>query len=433
MRNATHLAEMRERSDASTSAAPVSAAVWAPVLLSLLIIYLLRLLFKARARNGCRQTVDEFMQKQQLAALTQQPKQSTTAVDLRPIVESLLRVAPTTPTPLSVSSHDCRVLPANIAAVQQLRSELKQAALSEEAAAHMDVFTLARFYLAVPASTKNRVAAAALAFRKAMDWRVDNRINDLLTELHPAILQGDAARLSRRQAAVRQHGYAGIGGVTPNGVPYVVERLGIADFAGLSEPTLHQLMREAYMAHLELLHRCVRACSAATGSLVYALVVVDMRGVGFNLLRNLELTKYAATAGSANFPEGTHRVLLVNAPRLVATLWGLVSPLLPESTRNKVSILGEAASRAALAEAVDPDELPAFLGGRRPDAATAVPLALPVPAAMGGVDAAPGGAASGAPSKSLAPGCYAPSPSGFVRLPDARPSAEPDLGFCAVS
>ena len=62
----------------------------------------------------------------------------------------------------------------------------------------------------------------------------------------------------------------------------------------------------------------------------------------------------------------------------MATMWAVIKPMLPEATQEKVSILSESASVAALREAIDPRELPSFLDGERSEAATAVPLALPI-------------------------------------------------------
>ena len=83
----------------------------------------------------------------------------------------------------------------------------------------------------------------------------------------------------------------------------------------------------------------VRACSAATRGLVYGLLVIDVGGLSIPALtRNLAVVRYASRCGLAYFPEGTDRVLVVNAPRLAAAMWKLVAPLLPEGTRRKVRI-----------------------------------------------------------------------------------------------
>ena len=139
-------------------------------------------------------------------------------------------------------------------------------------------------------------------------------------------------------------------------------------------------MTHAMISHYEVFFRAVRMASHRAKALVFGFVVVDMRGIApFQMLRHMSLTRFAAEAGPTNWPEGTQRVLVVNAPRLVAALWNAIAPLLPAATQDKVAILSEAATSSALCEIISPAELPAFLGGERPDEETPVPLATPVP------------------------------------------------------
>eukprot|EP00964_Phaeocystis_antarctica_P055698 scaffold32784_cov69-Phaeocystis_antarctica.AAC.6 len=50
--------------------------------------------------------------------------------------------------------------------------------------------------------------------------------------------------------------------------------------------------------------------------------------------------------GPPNYPEVTSGVLIINAPRFASAAWAIVGPLLPQATRDKVSVLSLAASRA---------------------------------------------------------------------------------------
>ena len=93
--------------------------------------------------------------------------------------------------------------------------------------------------------------------------------------------------------------------------------------------------------------------------------------------------------GLANFPEGTDRVFVVNAPSIVARAFGAISPLLPEATRQKVKLIDEAGTRAALEKLIEPAEIPAFLGGERFADRLMMPCALPVPRSPINLDAPP--------------------------------------------
>lgn len=269
-----------------------------------------------------------------------------------------------------------------------LRTELEReiagwdSATRAEGAAQLDLLTLARYLLAVPASKHaTRVAAALEHFRTSNIWRVEYRVCARLAELHPAAAASTSTQ--RRRRAVRNHFYSGMGGTTKDGTPFVVERIGAADHPGLArDPQLLQTMQDAIVSNYELLFRCVRACSVAVGKLVYAVVVVDLGGIGLGLsiARNLTLVNFAAKYGSANWPEISHKVLLVNAPSVVASLFALMQPLLTEKVQNKIAIINERDTPAVLRETIDPQQLPKFLGGARPDEATAVPHARPVTA-----------------------------------------------------
>lgn len=310
---------------------------------------------------------------------------------LRSVVQSLLARPPTDVSPFRVADiaggpgKTLRTLPADVAAaVREIRSRLDRDlrqwddGARREALAKSDELTIARFVLGVP-QAPSRAEDAYRAYKAAMHWHAERRVGALLMEFHPARTRAPGA--TPRQQIVRNYFYAGMGGVCRTGAPFLVERLGAADHAHLNGPALHGLMASAYVAHYELFTRAVRACSAAAGTLVFGIVVVDTAGIGLGLtlLRHLKLTTFAATAGTANFPEGVEQVMVVNAPRAVAAVWAAIKPLLPEVTQRKVHILSEAATPDALREVIDPKELPRSLGGVKPDAETAVPLALPVP------------------------------------------------------
>jgi hypothetical protein len=57
----------------------------------------------------------------------------------------------------------------------------------------------------------------------------------------------------------------------------------------------------------------------------------------------------------------------------------LVSPLLPQRSRDKVSIWSSSQSLTAMLERVDRAELPVFLGGEQPEERCLVARAEPVP------------------------------------------------------
>ena len=248
---------------------------------------------------------------------------------------------------------------------------------ASEAAALLDDFTLQRYLLARPEG----VDAALTMIRESCQWRVSRGISRLYGELHP---DAPADCRHRWYSQARSYFYGGIGGTARDGTPYFIERLGKADLAGFSsEPEIFSLMLDAYAAHLELLFRTVRLRSAATGSLVRTILVIDASELSLSTLRHISIIKQASSIGQANFPEGVQRVFVVNAPRVVAAVWGAIAPLLPARTRKKVSINAARQSAAALEEVIAPEELPVFLAGLKPDAECAVAHAERVPKGAG--------------------------------------------------
>jgi len=247
------------------------------------------------------------------------------------------------------------------------------AAAQREAQCHCDDLTLLRFVEARPAGT----GAALQMFREAMVWRsTDQRsVSRICVDKHYYAPRGPAC------AAAWDHFYAGFSSFDRDGFPVFLERLGKVDLSGLAregEPLLSCLL-DAYVNYMETAFRAVRAASCATGEYVKATIVVDTSGFNLSLLRNLNLIKLFASIGPAYYPEVTHRVLIVNAPRFATMAWAILAPMLPKATRDKVSVHSSSATPAVLKRWFDPWELPTYLGGTKPDNECRVPFAMQIP------------------------------------------------------
>jgi len=161
-----------------------------------------------------------------------------------------------------------------------------------------------------------------------------------------------------------------------------VQRLGRADFEGFaSDPELGELMKHAWVAHLEMVFRAARAASAEAKQLRYTLIIVDVVGITLRSLRHgMPLIRYCSEVGLANFPEGTDRIFVVNAPSIIAAMWNLVAPILPEATQKKINIVSSSATLETLTREIDPSELLKFLGGEKPEEQSPMTRALPLKA-----------------------------------------------------
>jgi hypothetical protein len=72
--------------------------------------------------------------------------------------------------------------------------------------------------------------------------------------------------------------------------------------------------------------------------------IIDLTGLNISLLRKAELLKVVqmfCTTMDAHFPQRSHRTLLINAPKWFGAIYKLISPLLRESTKQKIKILSK--------------------------------------------------------------------------------------------
>ena len=118
------------------------------------------------------------------------------------------------------------------------------------------------------------------------------------------------------------------------------------------------------MTNLETSFAAVRSASARVGSMQRAHTIVDASDVSLSHASNVRVIKSVAKIGTSYYPEIMRKVTIVNVPWAFAAVWKLVSPLLPEQTAKKISILGKN-FLPALLEDIDISELPASLGGTR--------------------------------------------------------------------
>lgn len=227
--------------------------------------------------------------------------------------------------------------------------------------------------------------------------------------LQPSVRPCARVPSTPRSELAETHFYGGrLPTLARDGCPVLVERLGNADLSGIAREKLVDHVISAYSVYLEDAFQCVRAESLRQQRLVRAHVIVDCAGLGMNFATHIGIIKRVAGVGPPNFPEVTQKVSVVRAPRLFAMVWGLISPLLPLRTRNKVTVVGHANYLSTLSAIIEPDHLPVFLGGKY-EGATIGPC-NPVP--RGAADGPGGGAwdAKAAAARATAAADSAPPP-----------------------
>ena len=257
-------------------------------------------------------------------------------------------------------------------------SEVKlDSAVADEAAAHMDEFTLARFVIA----RDGKLDDAKRMFIETMHFRADRGVGCLRAELHASASHAPGSPTAVRQAAVRRHFFAGWGGCCRDGTPFFVEQLGRFDVSACSrDPEVFDLMIEAYICYLEgCLYTC-RLASARTGEMQRATSIVDATGVSLSHASNVRIIKAVSKIGTSYYPELMRRVYIINAPWAFSAVWKLVAPFLPEQTRKKISISSGGLPPKLLAE-IDASQLPAVLGGSN-EVSGQIPRAEKIPASL---------------------------------------------------
>ena len=265
------------------------------------------------------------------------------------------------------------------AAISALRDAVTidwlQAAVHSRALPGHDDFLLLRFLVA----REFDVGAAADMMRARVRWAAEIDLEATVQEWTGG--PGGQPKSARARAA-QQVFYAGVSGLTMSGAPLLVERLGHADLAGVNRegPELLQLVLKSYTVYLETAFRLLTAESQKQGRLVRTVCLTDTSGVTTSTLWNINVIRQVASIGPAYYPEMTEKVFLVQAPFLAAKCWGLISPLLPKRTRDKVRIVGKgsATTLKALEGSVAPEMIPRFIDGGHARAAECAP-ADPVP------------------------------------------------------
>jgi hypothetical protein len=147
----------------------------------------------------------------------------------------------------------------------------------------------------------------------------------------------------------------------------MVERLGKADLAGVNREgeDLLQLLLKSYIAYLETVFRALTSESVKQQLLVRSICLVDAAGCSTSTLWHINVVKAVAAIGPAYYPEMTERVLILQAPWVVAKVWTVLEPLLPAHTRSKVSIVEATpeATEVSLEGVLEMAAVPDFIEG----------------------------------------------------------------------
>ncbi|EJW84072.1 CRAL/TRIO domain-containing protein [Wuchereria bancrofti] len=148
---------------------------------------------------------------------------------------------------------------------------------------------------------------------------------------------------------------------TPNAIVNI-EQTGRNDYWGMIQTFSVNEIMMARTQDLELLLRKIMEMEKKTGQQASIIYVMDLTNLKYDKRLLTLMTGPLASISafmSDHYVEMIHRFVLINAPPFMASIWTIVKPLLPERTRQKVSIFGSN-WKTEIQNVAVPEALPAY-------------------------------------------------------------------------
>ena len=174
----------------------------------------------------------------------------------------------------------------------------------------------------------NRRDLAKAALEKTVQWRKENDIDTILARPHPKY---DVSK------AVFPHYFCGRDDTQH---VILVQRPGLMNvkLAHKNDLTGEDLLLH-YIYVMEYLWRIIDPEPDATMT-----SIIDLTDMNISILRKREQLRIGSlflSTMDAHFPQRSHKTYLINAPKWFGALYKLASPLLRESTKEKIQILSK--------------------------------------------------------------------------------------------
>ncbi|GAX13521.1 hypothetical protein FisN_27Lh016 [Fistulifera solaris] len=170
-------------------------------------------------------------------------------------------------------------------------------------------------------------AAAKQSLEAALQWRRKYEIDNILNIPHPKF---DLCK------AVYPHYF--LGRNTEGHVVFVQHPARI----NLQRARDNKLTEEELLMHYVYVNEYLWQIVEADNALATMTSVIDLQGLHLGILRQMDIINFVKTFVStmdSYYPQRAHQTLVVNTPKWFQTIYKLLSPLMRDTTKAKISIL----------------------------------------------------------------------------------------------
>lgn len=198
--------------------------------------------------------------------------------------------------------------------------------------------------------------AALKAVRAFIDYRTIARLPEIAARPHEVY--------NEIELAIQVGRY----GVDKSGQPIIIQRIGKTDVKQVMRQKYERLRVDYFIqAYERLLFIELPLASASVDRRVDKIVIInDFNGISMAKMLDSKLKgfmKLLVTVGQTNYPELTEHTFIVNMPSMFKGMWNMLQSWFGNSNNNRVSV-HSSVPFDKLAEYMDIDKLPLFLGGK---------------------------------------------------------------------
>lgn len=174
-------------------------------------------------------------------------------------------------------------------------------------------------------------------------------------------------KMKFNQDLMDQYNMRGLMYTTKEGLPVLIERLGVTDYWNLLKTfTIEETFNYYYQFYERLVHIIFPICSQKAKKRVDKIFsIVDLKDANLLSMLNSDAKEFLKryTSLSQNFyPEMLEKLIIINAPVVFPIAWSVVKYWVDKKTRKKIEIYSSD-GRKELLKYIDEDKLAAMFGG----------------------------------------------------------------------